>query len=378
MNANRLVLLAALGLAAGCQLPDAHPQTAQRPPPGYPPPQGYPPGAPQAYTPPGYPQPAPGAPGPAPTYPAPAPTQALPPGYPQPAPPQPGPVPPAPAPVPPQPAPAPGVGRPLLVPLVGTVMWQAEVHAVVAELENNLTDEQRRLVAGIPLVFDPTPTDINAFAGCDDSGAPFVTGTEGLLEAIDAIAQTRATDEVFHTQTYDAYTRAVLPQLASSQQASAAMPLNVIPPQYLADPRRLSRAHEMFDEIVAFTFGHELAHHYRGHTGCAHGQPAGIPPVWSTTRRIASSAVPFINQFNENEADQYGTYDVLATGRARRQTGLAWTEEGGLWLFDFFSRLDAAAGANPLVGFLRTHPAPALRTPLVQFQANYWRLSHPG
>jgi hypothetical protein len=385
MNANRLVWLAALGLLAGCQVPDAHPQTAQQPPPGYPPPQGYPPGYPQAYPPPGYPppgypQPAPGAPAPAPTDPAPAPTPAPPPGYPlpAPAPPQPAPAPPQPAPAPPQPAPAPATNRPLLVPLVGTVMWQAEVRAVVVELENNLSDEQRRLVTGIPLVFDPTPTDINAFAGCDDSGAPFVTGTEGLLEAIDAIAQTRATDEMFHTQTYDAYTRAVLPQLTSSQTATAALPLNVIPAQYLADVRRLSRAHEMFDEIAAFTFGHELAHHYRGHTGCAHGQPAGIPPQWSTARRIASSAVPWINQFNENEADQYGTYDVLATGRARRQTGLAWTEEGGLWLFDFFARLDGASGNTGALSYLRSHPNPALRIPALQADAALWHWQHPG
>jgi hypothetical protein len=257
-------------------------------------------------------------------------------------------------------------------------MWQAEVRAVVNELEGNLTSEQQKLVTGIPLVFDPNPNDINAFAGCDDSGAPFVAGTEGLLEAIDAMAQTRATDELFGTRTYDAYTQAVLPKLVSSNSASAALPPNIVPLQYWADVRRASRAHEMFDEIVAFTFGHELAHHYRGHTGCAHGQPAGIPPEVSNVRRAASSISPLINQFNENEADQYGCFDVLATGRARRQAALAWSEEGGLWLFDFFSRLDGAAGSNPLVGFLRTHPSPGLRIPQVQFWAATWRFQHPG
>jgi hypothetical protein len=262
--------------------------------------------------------------------------------------------------------------------LIGPVMWQAEVRAVVNELEGNLTAEQLKLVTGIPLVFDPNPNDINAFAGCDDSGAPFVAGTEGLLEAIDAMSETRATDELFGTRTYDAYAQAVMPKLASQQNASAALPPNVIPLQYWADARRVSRAHEMFDEIVAFTFGHELAHHYRGHTGCAHGQPAGVPPELSNVRRAASSAIPLINQLNENEADQWGTFDVLATGRARRQTGLAWTEEGGLWLFDFFTRLDQAAGASPLVGFLRTHPAPGLRGPQVQFWAATWRFQHPG
>ncbi|HEY6461187.1 MAG TPA: hypothetical protein VIY73_13575, partial [Polyangiaceae bacterium] len=274
-------------------------------------------------------------------------------------------------------APAPG-SRPLLGPLVGTLMWQAEVRAVVNELENNLTEEQRRLVAGIPLVFDPNPNDINAFAGCDDGGKPFVAGTEGLLEAIDAIAQTRATDELFRTQTYDTYARTVIPQLVSSQTALAALPANVIPVQFWADARRLSRAHEMFDEIVAFTFGHELAHHYRGHTGCAHGQPSDVVPALANVRRAASSAVALINQANELEADNYGVMDVLATGKARSATGLRWTEEGGLWLFDFFARMDTSAGANPLVGFLRTHPSPALRAPVVQVEATTWRFQHPG
>jgi hypothetical protein len=346
----------ALVFFAACQVPDAHPQTAQAPPPPYGPVYQQPPppyGHAAAYQPP----PAP--------------------------PPRGEPLPSAPAPQAPPVAPNPPPGaatqnRPLLLPIVGPIMAQAEVRAVVRELEANLAPEQQQLVAGVPLVFDPSPTEINAFAGCDDSGAPFVASTEGLLEAIDGIAQTRATDELFGTRAYDAYTHAVLPGLVSSKTATAALPLNVIPFQYLADPRRLSRAHEMFDEIVAFTFGHELAHHYRGHTGCAHGQPAGVPPVASDLRRLASSAFPLVNQINENEADQWGCYDVLTTGKARASTGLRWTEEGGLWLFDFFARLDAAAGANPMVDFLRTHPSPGWRAPQLQVLAVTWRLQHPG
>jgi predicted Zn-dependent protease len=95
-------------------------------------------------------------------------------------------------------------------------------------------------------------------------------------------------------------------------------------------------------------------------------------------RRLASAAIPLINHLNENEADQYGCFDVLATGRARAGRAYRWTEEGGLFLFDFFARLDAASGANPLVGFLRTHPAPGLRIPQVQFWAATWHFQNPG
>jgi hypothetical protein len=356
----RRLAVASLWLLAGCQLPDAHPQAAQTAPPGYPPPPGASPGTPPPYPPP-------------PSYRAPPMGTGQAPPLPPPFSPSPQPAPPAP---PPQPVAA--SNRPLLGPLLGPLMWQAEVRAVVSELEGNLTGEQQTLVAGIPMVFDPDPSSVNAFAGCDDSGAPFVAGTEGLLETLDAIAQTRATDELFGTRTYDAYTRAVTPQLVSSPTASPALPPGLIPLGLVVDARRVSRAHEMFDEIAAFTFGHELAHHYRGHTGCAHGQPSHVAPAVSDLRRMASSVIPLINQLNENEADQWGCFDVLATGRARQATGLRWTEEGGLWLFDFFARLDGAAGASPLVGFLRTHPAPALRVPLVQLDAVTWRFQHPG
>ena len=268
--------------------------------------------------------------------------------------------------------------RPLLGPLVGPLMWQAEAQAVLAELESNLSPATRRLVTGIPLVFDPNPNDVNAFAGCNDGGSPFLAGTEGLLEAIDAISQTKATDELFGTRTYDAYVSAVAPRLVSSQGGSALLPPNVIPVQFWLDVRRVSRAHEIFDEIVAFTFGHELAHHYLGHTGCANGQPPGIPPAASDLGRFVTTVLPGLNQLNENAADQSGCFNVLDTGRARSGGAFRWTEEGGIRLFDFFASLDQASGGAPLVSFNRTHPNPLLRTPLVRADALAWHLQHPG
>ncbi len=76
---------------------------------------------------------------------------------------------------------------------------------------------------GIPLVFDPT-NEVNAYAGCDDSGAPFLAATAGILEAVDAIAQTKATDELFGTRTYDAYCSAVLPAGGVERQGARGPP----------------------------------------------------------------------------------------------------------------------------------------------------------
>jgi hypothetical protein len=337
--------------------PGAYPQAAPTASP-YPPqaaPQGYPgtPPAPQA-------QSAP-SPYPVPSQPAPQPPQA----------------PPLPSPFPPQ-APPVSASRPILGPLLGGPAWQAETRAVLKELIANLSAQNQSRVAAIPLVFDPNPNEVNAFAGCDDNGAPYIAGTEGLLEAVDAIAQTKATDELYGTRTYEAYVAAVMPRMITKDGGSALLPVGIIPPQYWIDVRRISRGHEMFDEIVGFTFGHELSHHYLGHTGCANGQAGTIGPAIAQLGILATNILPAVNQPNETLADVNGCLNMLDTGRARATFAYRWTEQGGLTLLDFFARLERASGANPLLGFLRTHPNPSLRIPVVQTTAATWRLQHPG
>jgi hypothetical protein len=261
---------------------------------------------------------------------------------------------------------------------LGPLAWQAEVRAVASELVSHLSAQNRARVVNVPIVFDPNPNEVNAFAGCDDSGAPFLAATEGLLEAVDAIAQTRSTDELYGTQTYAAYVNATAPRLVSQQGGSAALPPGIIPAQALFDVRRISRGHEMFDEIVAFTFGHELSHHYLGHTGCANGQAQGIGPALEQLGRIVTNLGNVFNQPNEVAADSAGCINVLDSGLARSSSAYRWRETGGLALLDFFAGLERASGANPFLGFLRTHPNPGLRIPIVQGVAATWRLQHPG
>jgi hypothetical protein len=280
-------------------------------------------------------------------------------------------------PVPQQPAPV--AQRPLLPPLVGVAAWQQELRGVLNELLASLSPSNQALVRGIPLVFDPT-LEVNAFAGCDEQGAPFLAATSGILEAVDAIAQTKATDELFGTQTYDAYCNAVLPQLVRSEKARAGLPAGIIPTNLGGDLRRWSRAHEIFDEVLAFTFGHELAHHYLGHTGCAKGQ-GGSGPDPAKLGRLAT-VVPLFNQVAEASADSAGCYNSLDAGRARRPQ-YEWSENGGVTLLDFFARIERAAGQggplsllNPL-GVLKTHPNPLARIPLLQAVARTWHQQHP-
>ncbi len=324
--------------------------------------------------PPAAPQPLPPYQGPQAPYGQPAPN----PGYP--SPPSGYPSPPQ-SPQPPSlPPPVTTVQRPLLAPLVGVMAWQNELRGVLGELLAVLSPSNQALVRGIPLVFDPTP-EINAYAGCDEQRAPFLAATAGILEAVDAMAQTKATDELFGTQTYETYTATVLPQLMKSDTARAGLPAGIIPPNLGGDLRRWSRAHEIFDEVLAFTFGHELAHHYLGHTGCAKGQ-GGQGPDPTRLGRLLTNMVPLFNQAAEASADSAGAYNALDAGRARRGQ-YEWSSNGGTTLLDFFARLERAAGQggplsllNPLQ-VLRTHPNPLARIPLLQAVARTWQQQHP-
>lgn len=271
--------------------------------------------------------------------------------------------------------------RPLLAPLVGPAAWQQELRNVIGELMNVLSASNQSLVRGIPLVFDPT-SEVNAYAGCDEQGAPYLAATAGILEAIDAISQTKATDELFGTRTYEAYSNAVLPALSQTPNARAGLPMGIIPANLGPDPRRWSRAHEIYDELLAFTFGHELAHHYLGHTGCAKGQAAGAGPDPLRLGRLVTM-IPTFNQFAESAADSAGTINALDAGRARRPQ-YAWSETGGVLLLSYFADIERlGGGGGPLsllspVQFLRTHPNPLARIPLVQTVARTWHLQHPG
>jgi hypothetical protein len=267
----------------------------------------------------------------------------------------------------------------MLAPLAGEASLREEVRYVVSELVASLTPEQAAKIRGIPLKFDPDASEINAFAGCED-GHAFLAVTQGLLDAVFAIAVTQASDELFGTRTYDAYMAAVVPPLVRTKGARATLPIGIVAPQVLADPRVGSRARELYGEVVAFTLGHELAHHYLGHTGCETGAvESDFSPA--LLGHIATTIVPGLNQPNELASDTYGTTNVLTAGRARQaRPAYRWTERGALTLFAFFTQLQQVGGAssNIFLGFLRTHPNPQLRTPSVRAVAEDWRRRNPG
>jgi hypothetical protein len=263
------------------------------------------------------------------------------------------------------------------------INWlRSEAGSVMGELIAGLAPANQAKVTGIPFFADATVGEVNAFAACDDQGQPLMAITDGLLEVEAQIAQFKANDEIFGTNKLDQY----LTLLAGQQQAGKPVVRpqpGFVDPAQQADGRKVQRQHQLFEEQAAFVLGHELGHHYLGHTGCANGQGGGSRGVSpADLARLASNVIPLANQPNELAADAAGTNNLLSSG-ARRQ-GYKWTEAGALLTLDFFARLDQLTPASILFGFERSHPAPQIRRPLVQATASSWRatggqgLSIPG
>lgn len=256
--------------------------------------------------------------------------------------------------------------------------WQAQEAAeILRQLVAALAADKKAKVDGIPLAVDSTSGEVNAFAGCDN-GVSFMAITSPLMKALGHIAEARAADELFGSKRVDTYTRAASDALSAGQPVPSP-PAGFYSPVEALDPRKLARQRDVFDEEVAFVLGHELGHHYLGHTGCANGAKRGaIDPT--VIGRIASNVLPGFNQPNEIAADVSGTQNLLDAGVARAASGAQWNEEGALLVLGFFGTMQQLRPSTIALGFLRSHPPPQLRTPIVQDTANRWRSSRgaPG
>ncbi len=237
-----------------------------------------------------------------------------------------------------------------------------------------LVPDRKAKVDGVPLLFDSTKDDVNALAACDDTGKPLVAITEGLMQIVDLMAAARATDEVFSTSYYDAYVKDV----AAQQDGKAIvlpLPPGMLNPTQSLDQRKLKRQRQIFDEAIALVVGHELAHHYMGHVTCG-GSGAAGPLKPGDLLKMATKAVPALNQPIELQADIEGVQNVLDAGQ--NETEYHWSENGGLLVFDFFLKVQQLHPTSVLFGFMNTHPFPQVRIPVVKNTANFWRLRHPG
>ena len=270
---------------------------------------------------------------------------------------------------PPQPPPQPVANDPINN--VDIQALRGRAGSVLSELKGSLAQNHRSKVEAIPLFADPTTGEVNAFAACDDAGQPLMAVSDGLLEVMAFSAKYKANDELFGGNRLDAYTNLVAKNYKPKKPLPRPQPGFTDPAQD-NDPRKVARQNQLMDEQLAFVMGHELAHHYLGHTGCANG--GGSRGVGAADfGRLLTRAVPGLNQQAEIAADVSGTNNLLAAGKNRN--GAKWNEEGAMLSLGFFGALDRLTPESIIFAFESSHPPPALRVPIVQQAANTWRLT---
>ncbi len=239
-----------------------------------------------------------------------------------------------------------------------------EAQSILNELVAGLPATYQARVQGIPLVVDSTPGEVNAFAACTKDGRSGMAITDGLLDITSQLGRARAIDEIAGSRKVDEYIRFIA-QNQRPGQPIVHPAVGFFDARFDADQRKLQRQREILDEELAFIMGHELAHHYLGHLPCTAGV-AGAAQL----NHLLTSAVPLFNQPNEIAADINGTNNVLTSGA--RRSGYHLTEAGGLLTMQFFMGIDQFSPGD-IFDIERSHPAPQLRSPIIQQTATTWR-----
>jgi len=248
---------------------------------------------------------------------------------------------------------------------------QMETRVVLSELVASLTPDHRVRVQDIPLQYTSNLAEVNAAAGCTRGGRSLMAVTGGMLALVSAASEAKAADELAGTRILTSYYDQTVQSVRRNLPVPP-LPPGAVPPQVALDPRKLARQRFLFDEQIGFILGHELGHHYRGHTGCAGGGNAtGTEAQAEDAVRMVSNTLPLFNQPVELEADAWGVVDVLDSGA--RRAGGRWTEEGALLSMDFFQRLEGERATSPILLFVRTHPPTVFRRPIIQMWADKWR-----
>jgi hypothetical protein len=245
---------------------------------------------------------------------------------------------------------------------------RTEVTSVIEEVRSHLPAEHLARVVHVPFHIVDDTLEPNAAAGCaPGSRAPMIMITTPMLTIAAATSEARAYDELASTNTYETYASSIMDMIRRGGVRGLAP--GTLSGPLATDPRKLARQRQLFDEQVAFILGHEMAHHYRGHTGCAPGGSASSAQAEDLQRSLAQAAPPLEQPF-EIEADMWGITSVLEAGHER--AGGHWSDEGALLSLDTFRHLGEMSTEDLPLVFLSTHPPSLLRAPIVQQVSRSW------
>lgn len=238
--------------------------------------------------------------------------------------------------------------------------WNDEALAVIGHLVEALPAEYQASVEGIPVINDTSVFEVNAYAGCGSDDKPFMAFTTGLAYVLQGIAMTQAADEYYGGHHYEAFLNS----------GTVFLDETLLPPGSDYDDDMLERAHQIWDDAFAFTLGHELAHHYLGHTTCAVPRPWVNPlDKLRSTHNTVISILPSIAQWQESQADAFGTINMLDAGYA---------SSGATNLMTFFESFETHAGVSKVdsASMLKSHPRAEIRLGAIGDVVAKWQTRH--
>jgi hypothetical protein len=246
---------------------------------------------------------------------------------------------------------------------------EAEAERVHQALVAALPAHEQGQTREIPFEVIAEDREPNAAAGCTRSTrSPLMMITTAMLTLAAGTAEAKAYDELAGTTTFDQYVTAVIADVRNQRSVQPISPSLHTGPT-ATDPHKLGRQVHLYQQQVAFIVGHELAHHYRGHTNCVAGRTDEEQRRDEAAQILAHTVPPF-SQPREIEADMWGVTNVLEAGRTRPAG--QWTQEGALLNLDFFRQLADEGGPQIVLAFLSTHPPSLVRIPIVRSTSQQW------
>lgn len=241
-----------------------------------------------------------------------------------------------------------------------------EQHALSlwAALKATLPAARRASVQDLQLSWDPVPNAIHVYTGCEQSAAPTIVVSEGVLLLAGALARAQAHDSLRGT--------ALVRNLPGQVHALASgTPLAELSQEYrdAADSANVRAfQHAFFDSQLLWLLAHELGHHVLGHQPCAaqHQEYEKSARVDGCVRTHFS--VPF-----ELEADDFAATTLLDAARRGSERGQRWNEEGALSLLWLFSELEKAGPDGVTTTLQRAQLPPKLRARVLRAGVRAWR-----
>jgi hypothetical protein len=235
-------------------------------------------------------------------------------------------------------------------------------------LMRSLEPAEQRALQGIYVAVDPSTTDPLALPACDDDGDYVVVVSRAMLELVQQVAYTDASDRLRSTHLRGAYG----PLLARAQLPGA--PLLPPPPAPLAPEMTavpLAEATDAFaHDALAWLVADEVAHALAGDVVCPHPTVTHehADDEWTPEEHAMALELAPARMKGMAASDASATSRVLAAGRS---------DVPAIELLTVLAAFEDARPEGAAWTYLTLHPHASERAETVRQTERRWQGAHP-